>query len=430
MQKKLKLVVFLSLWTLIVIHSCKPSDTSPPVVTIERPNDGQQVSAEDTILVRATITDNERIEQWLVTLTDAHFAGIGQRIEFRPGGQHAQIELEYVIPAILESGTYYLRVSATDGESGTNQFAKLHVSGIPRERIGLVAIVESGGQYAARYRPDSAGWITIADLGPEFAGAGISSETQRLVTGGSELEPMRVFDLNTMLPVYQRTCNSALGDPCISTIASDGSSFFMGKYEGRLASWSAAGQLELDFALHEFRYPRSLYFQDNRIFCEEYSTTGPNHHWTSYHASNGAPIQEILLEGSFVGAFPVAPNQTLIVTNHQGMGRLRYYFFNENGYQLPIPGPNGPISSAVQISGNKYFYGQPDGIYSIDLSLTNNLLFKPGVSPMIMRYDDLGNELLAASETLIRAYDASSGDLRYTSAPGGNIVDFFVWYTR
>ncbi len=430
MQKTIKIRVILSVLALIVIHSCTPSESSPPVVTIELPSDGLAIEAGDTLLVRATAMDDEQIAKWTVTLTDEFFVPTGTRIKFQPSGKNVQIELDYPIPIDLTSGIYYLLVSATDGESSTNAFSKLNATGVPRERLGLVAIVESGGQYIARVRPQGAGWSTIADLGSEFIAAGLSSATQRLVTSGTETEPMRVFDLNTNSTVYERTCSSAPGDPCISTSATDGEAFFMGKHEGRISSWNAAGQLELDFPLPEFRYPRSLYFQDGHIFVEEWSTATPNRHWSSYNAENGVPQQEILLEGSFLAAFPVAPNQMLIATNHQGVGKIRYYFYNENGYQLPIPGPSGPISTIAQRSSTTYYYGQSDGIYSIDLSSTNNLLFKPVVEPDLMQYDDINNELVCAIGNIIIGYDADSGAQLYLTPPGGNVVDVFVWYSR
>lgn len=430
MQKKLKIPVILSVWALIVIHSCTSPDATPPVVTIELPGDGMFIDAGDTILVRATAMDDEQIEKWTVTLTDEFFIPTGDRIEFQPSGKNVQIELEYPIPIDLASGLYYLRVSATDGESNTNAFSQLNATGIPRERLGIVAVVESGGQYTAKYREEGSGWQTLGSLGDEFSGADVSSATQRFIAGGVEMEPMRVFDLNTMLPVYERSCSSAPGDPCIATVATDGDHFYMGKHEGRITSWSASGQLQLDFPLPEFRFPRSIYFQDDHIFVEEWSTTNPNRHWSAYNANNGVPQQELLLEGSFVDAFPVSSNQTLIVTNHQGVGKIRYYFYDQNGYQLPIPGPSGPIDAIAQRSSTQYYYGQSDGIYSLDLSNTNNLLFKPGVQPSAMAYDDIRNELLCAVGTVIFGYDADSGAQLYVTAPGGNVVDLFLWYSR
>lgn len=430
MQKTLKIAFFLSLFALIVFHSCTPDDKTPPVVEIELPSDGAFVDAGDTVLIKATATDDEQITRWVITMTDNAFIPIGPRIEFEPSGKIVQIETEYPIPIDLASGTYYIRVSASDGEATTNAFSQLNLTGIPKDRLGLVAIVESNGNYSAKYRMDGQAWQTIADLGNEFVGAELSSEAQRLVTSGWETEPFRVFDLNTMLEVYLRDCQSAPGEPCVSAVATDGEYFFMGMREGRARSWSASGQLDSDFTTPEFRYPRDFHFQDNRIYTVERSFADNFQRWASYNADNGFPLQEIMINGSYVDAFPVTTNQTLMISNENGLGQMRYYFYVENGFQLPIPGPTGTIQAAAQHTPEKYFYAQSDGIYSIDLSSTNNLLFKGGISAEHLAYDGVTNELVAAYGNVIIGYDANDGGQRYLTSPGGEVQAVFVWFTR
>ena len=428
MQKKRKIFAFLSLLALIVIHSCSSSDTSPPIVSITDPSENQIVDAGDTIPVRAQITDDQKITYWEVRLTDENFAPLGETFSASPDSKTANVNLLYPIPSGLENGTYYIRVRADDEESTANQYVKLNINEVAQERLGLIAIVESAGNYQAKYWLNGGSWVLLADLGTDFSGAGFSSATDQLVTGNIA-DLLSVYDLVSGQLAYTQNCIAAPGFPCITAIGNDGQFNYMGMEEGRLRRYSASGALSLDAALMEFRIPQSLYFQNDRIFIYETQRAGSSSFWTSYNINNGISIQEVLLPGVPVAAFEQGPNTTMMFLNDQGVGSIRRYQFSTNGFEAALPGPNGVINSAASKNANTYFFSQPDGIYSLDYSTSNTLMFKAGVSPDVMVYDNIGDELIVGEGVFIRAYDSGSGTLNYSTLPGGQVIKLFVWYS-
>lgn len=429
MQKKRKIFAFLSLFVLIVIHSCKTSDSSPPMVFISAPSENQIVDAGDTIKAQAQITDNENISYWEVRLANEQFAPLGEVFSDEPNTTGANINVDYPLPSNIAPGTYYIRFRADDDEATTNQYVKLNVNASQRNRVGLVAVVENGGQYSVKYWLNGGTWILLDHLGSNFGGSGFSSQTQQFVTG-DVFGDLSVYDLTTGQLAYTKPCAAAPGFPCIQAVASDGQYNYMALEEGRIRRYTREGALSLDAGLLEFRIPQLFYFQDNRIFIFETERTGSSTFWTSYNGNNGVSIQEHLLPGTPVAAFSQGPGTTLMFLNSQAGGAIRRYQFDSNGFEASLPGPSGPILSAAAKNPNQFFFSQPDGIYSLNYSTSNILLFKASTEPQVMTYDDIGDELVVGDGAEIIAYSASSGDLNYSTTPGGNVVNLFVWYTE
>ena len=429
MQKKRKIFAFLSLFVLIVIHSCKTSDSSPPLVSISAPSDNQIFDAGDTIKVQAQITDNENISYWEVRLTDEQFAPIGEVVSGRPNSTQASINIDYPLPLGNPPGTYYIRIRADDDEATTNQYVKLNINASPRDRIGLVAVVENGGQFSVKYWLNGGSWILLDNLGSNYIGSGFSSQTQQFAAG-DVFGDLSVYDFSSGQLAYTKPCIAAPGFPCIKAVANDGQYNYMALEEGRMRRYNRLGALSLDVALLEFRIPQGFYFQDDRIFIYETDQTSSSGFWTSYNGNNGASIQESVLPGIPVAVFSQSPGTTLMFLNSQAGGAIRRYQFGSNGFEAALPGPKGPILSAASKSSNQFFFSQPDGIYSLNYSTSNTLLFKAAIEPQVMTYDDIGDELIVSDGMVISAYSASSGDLNYSTSPGGNVINLFVWYTE
>lgn len=129
------------------ILSCRPEvDDIPPTLTVNFPSDGATYDVLDTIVVSVDVTDNEAVRFVLTELITAD----GQLV--LPGHQEAvcsngaSLTFGYPVDDIhIESGDYYLRISADDGTQKRTAFIELSLFEVPLSFDAYYWIQDGGG---------------------------------------------------------------------------------------------------------------------------------------------------------------------------------------------------------------------------------------------------------------------------------------------
>ncbi|MGQ9847033.1 MAG: hypothetical protein ACUVQP_05970, partial [Bacteroidales bacterium] len=148
----------LMLFSLIFsILACKKKDLNEaPSLNLYLPVENFTIQSVDTFQVKAVASDdNANNLRLTVYLADFNLQSVSVTNVYNFSGNFANLDILYILnERWLESGVYYLVVTASDGELLTRKFVKLYLSSIPKKIIGYVVGINSG-QYCDIYIGDT-----------------------------------------------------------------------------------------------------------------------------------------------------------------------------------------------------------------------------------------------------------------------------------
>ena len=132
--------------TTIVIGSCKKdTDEQAPIIQIESPNAGQVITLPDTLLILANISDDRQVKSVRVSIVDEENVSRGPVFINTYSSPIVNFNIGFLIEDLsLESGSYSLQVTASDGENETKVFIPIVLIEIPKQFLGLVYSREQG----------------------------------------------------------------------------------------------------------------------------------------------------------------------------------------------------------------------------------------------------------------------------------------------
>lgn len=168
---------------IIFLSSCKEEkDSQYPTVSITSPSELSNYRVLDLLPIKASIQDNEIIKSVTITLFNS-----GTRIQaetpviFYPNAPTFDLDFQYQISdSLLNSGEYYLKITADDGENQLSGFKTINVIGIPKRRLGFVAEIELNGSSSLYYINENGGSSSIQLLGSELKSIDIDNYHQNL----------------------------------------------------------------------------------------------------------------------------------------------------------------------------------------------------------------------------------------------------------
>ncbi len=239
MPKSLSVILHLIIIGLI---SCKKEkDTNAPSIHIHQPADGASYFYFSLIPVGAHIKDDKTIERVEIEVTDQLNRKYLLTDPVFPGSK--DYELSISIPhddLYLESGTYFIRITADDGENRTTAYREIQLFEAPRQLLKTMAIRPNGSITSV----DSVGvnsvwpWFNMDG----FDHCGINSRTKELVVSDNLQHHISVYDLADQIPLPQTTFDIISG-ATTSAYALDEElrEFYFGMSNGEIVKFGQTG---------------------------------------------------------------------------------------------------------------------------------------------------------------------------------------------
>ncbi|MCK5872901.1 MAG: hypothetical protein KAG26_08745, partial [Methylococcales bacterium] len=150
-NKRINFLVLI--WLALCVISCKKEIISFPVVNILQPVENTAYKVGDTLLVEAIVND-DNLRKVEMTLVDDNFLPVQLPINVSIGASPFQFTREFYISNLeLETGRYHIRVKAWNDNNYASGFKAIHVSGIPKERLGWNIAMEDQNETQVNFYP-------------------------------------------------------------------------------------------------------------------------------------------------------------------------------------------------------------------------------------------------------------------------------------
>jgi outer membrane protein assembly factor BamB len=354
-----------SLFALVLLGGCrKDTVNGTPHVHITAPADGAGISVPDTLLVTVEATDDIGLTQVAITLLNAQNIPVTASASASVSGTSATRTLAMpLLSEHLESGTYTLLATASDGSLTGTDFQQLQVTGAPLRLRAVYTLVQAGAGTVALYRTDSLGQTGLATSWPmDLAGAAISSESQRLFVAGGATGNLLALHPDDASTAWQLPNQSSIGAPWFTSVdlGADGL-LYVGMDNGTLRGYETedgGGAFTATLA-DQYRTVQAVTVGSLVLSAERHFVT-QERRLAIYYRSSGALQQAQALGLDPVGIFDRGDDHVLLFGNQDGQGHVQDRSIPDGGGWEPYTWPSS-ITAVAQLGNGSWLVALASG---------------------------------------------------------------------
>lgn len=316
---------------LLSLSGCKKDkvDGKQPHIAFEEPGAGEAFSYLDEIPITATVKDETQIQHIRIQITNSANQAFLQSIEYNEVGNEKQIQTYLTHDDLyLDSGVYYVKITASDGENESIGFREITINEAPTILKRIYVVKSSGAQTQIDTLSNSvaSSFLTL----PHAYDMGEINSRHNIWLVNEE-DRMHVLQADTGTELYNEFHNTS----DVSETVSDafGHSIFTGTVDGYVFKTDRYGLTSI-FTHQPNQTINNLLATENYLFAD--MTNLPQTVRTLYvfQKNTGAFIQSIQVDFDMKELIYLG-NENLLLTvgNESGEGVLKYYnrqtnFFN------------------------------------------------------------------------------------------------------
>ncbi len=413
---------------LLLLQACRnrDEDNQAPAIQVESPSVGSIFYYLNTINVRANVLDNKQIELITLEITDSENIRFLEPKEFYPSSN--VFDINYTIThnnLYLPSGTYYVKITATDGENESMVFREIQLIEAPRvlERT-FVARSLVGTTTIDTLHNNSL--MQCIDYSQQYLYGGIDSRTQQLVVCSDEPSSLLSFSypefqpLSTSFPPTNETITAFFHDK-------KHQSFFWGTQQGNLWRTNASGtQL---FTSTGNAPVRTIGAHSNYILAE---TEGITNNYIHVIRNDNGIIETVLsFNWELKGIIELQSenNRVLLIGNENNASRFSWLNLNTGAFNEVFNFyDSSPVLSVCDGSGNDFYTVHANGLAHYS-NVLDNYTINAALVPTKLVHDDLQHVLFAVNQDELLLLNETGQNILQTIATPG-ILDVWLKYNK
>lgn len=405
----------------------KESDSKPPVIVISSPSEGDTFYYLNTIIVHAEISDDSRLDKIIVEVTNSANTRFLESYAINPEDRTQTVHWTTALDDLyLESGTYFIKITASDGENESIEFQEIQLIGAPRI-LERVCIIRADGATTAVDTLQGNVPVAWFNDPSNYAFGGIDSRTNHLVMCGtdpSQLRSLAYPDLQTLngtAPLNSAVFNAFFHDRIDHK-------FYWGDTQGQLfvtdrTSTRLFSPSPLAGSIH------AIAANTNKLIVA--STAGSSTYLNVFAKTGSLPELSITADWSINALHPLGSDNQLIVLGgiKNGVGHFAYLNLNtgaiNENFNFYEP---SPVRSIAAAEGDNFYALQDAGLVRYNGNFSSYIM-NTELHPTAMIYDELNQTLWTTDATGVRLMNVSlSNELLFVPANG--IKDVWLKYNK
>jgi hypothetical protein len=383
----------------------KDTDGKAPMIELTSPVDNHMYNAFDDIPVIGTVYDDVQLTYVRIQLIDQNMIPVLPGIQLTPIGNTFTLNHAYTIDdVLLESGTYYLQVQASDGVQATNKFVKLSVTEAPRKLKYVVAVTQNATQLNI-VKIDSSFQITpLVSVSSDYLGSGVCNDYGLFYLGGSYTGDINVYDMTTWLKVWEVPVTLNPPFAWFTGMEVTGEFLRVGYRSGKYEKYNRYGNQTMSINTTTTWAPRKFCLISNKMVTEEKSMSGPENILEVRWEYSSAITGDYFISEDVVGMRAVDEENLVYVTNNASAQSTLYYF-NINILAAISPASMGSGKAyGVYPRGTYVMVTHEQGVYFFNpttLSFSNTL-YEPKTKAAF--FDETQGLLITGRHNLVKYF--------------------------
>lgn len=411
---------------LLCLFSCKPKDEIPPTVIINYPAEGSIYNVFDTVVTTFQLTDETQLISATAEIVDENFIPITPETTLEATSQSAEFVLT---DKLLETGDYYVLVTAFDGTNETRAFRKIKIIALPKERKAIYVATSSGSgqdqvQFVDSLLQNSVVWVSP---GQDVFQLCINSKYDQLSLVGRYNPGLITYNLLSESILWQDNAFGASQVPRFTNVYCYESSVYASFYDRELRGYNLGGSLTFNLATGNF-VPETVFRTGNYLLIENNLVGDERFFMDVYSAQTNAFLRQREFDIDIVSICTLDDELVLLFGNDGNQARVFQYEVASDSWWEPRQLPAGKLIKAVGLEAGNFAIAHENGLYFYTYS--PNYLNQLNAQ----KYNDLAYDV--GRNTIVAAHSNMLEELTVVGQPVGmialsdSIVSFDIHYTR
>lgn len=420
---------------LSILNSCKKDeDTESPRISISSPYENTIYNVFDVVSVQASVSDNKQLESVSVGLLDAQMNVAYISVPATITSPSTNINVSYYLDDIhLESGIYYIKVTASDGENNINAYKKIQINAVPKalKKVFLVTKPSSVQTNISYVDSTFSNIVPYQSFSGDHIGSSVSSYFQQMYSCGNYTGAFRSIDLSNNAVKFTVPCVQSVY-PYFTGYLGFEKTVYVSFYSGMLRGYDHNGNIVYSAAANSGHYVQNFTFSGGYLLAEQVDQQTAARVLTS-HQTTGVGYQQLGLTQDVV-AFCEKNNENMFVFgNVSGQATIQLFDRNANNLWNPYPFSlaTGALLSAVKIDSNTFLLGHSNGtIYKYQYQPSSVTTYLSGYVAKQLIYDDLNDDVYIVEDNALTRVYYSSGGVHNSVSSSETILSASLLFNR
>lgn len=382
---------------ILLAFACRKKENDIPQVSISEPNNLSSFAYQDYIYLKGDVKDSDEIRQIKVELLNLNLQSTGIQNtkainELNPDFNIA-LELDDIH---LETGNYYVKVTALDEEGFGSEYLEISYQGAQRVRTGIIGVFESGGSYSIdTLNTSSSNWTSLISSNDSILDFEVQSYDQYIFwsTSNSDLSSRGLSVTNPdwnkagtfMSPSYDFQFLELVGKvENLGSTRSDGSVQIYNSFGGGILLYPP---FQNGFKTLTFLKTDNSMFS----FVENFQTLERK---MIHYSSVGIVSQNYNPQMDVRRIYKVDNNELLLFGNENATAKLKVHYISGGGFYEPYSISGKSFIAVEELSNQFFLLLLSDGLYTYNYS-NNNLLQISASDYSGIAYDEVNNVIAA-----------------------------------
>ena len=417
------------------MFSCKKdNDESGPKITFNTPVENQTFNVYDYVTVNATVTDETKITEVSVSLLDANENYAHVSIPVSVSSPSMTVNLQYYLDNIhLETGFYYIKISASDGKNDSHKYQKIYLIAVPKA-LQTVYVVSNTGSFVTNLSTMDASFSTIVPyhtFSGDYLASSISSYYQEAYMCGNYTGNFTGHLLSYNIPKFT-IAPSVSANPYFTGYYNDDIHTYVSSYDGNIKGYDYQGSVFYATTSVSGYYAQHLCFNSGYMIAEEKDLSSSAKKLVTYFAT-GSQEKNCALSQDVVQFCEKDATNVFLFGNVSGQATIQLFDRTANNIWNPYPFAlaTGSLLSVLQIDSDTYLLGHSNGtIYKYQYSIGSVTTFMTGYTAVKLKYDDVNNRLYVVEANKVSVFNMATLGLVNSVNSAENILDVHLVYNR
>ena len=425
MGSKILLLSVISI-TILTFACKKESDENPPTIEVFKPVKNSSYNTFDTIPIKALLKDDIGLKFASAELQDANLVTVLPPSSFTLHTSEYQMNTSLIINNIhLNSGKFYILITAKDKLNTTRSFTEIHVNGLPFIVKGYM-VYESLEEQVELHNyfngTDSVKWVKE---GP-FKDGLLDNYHQQ---AGYLQQPDGPFFTHPLFPLFNPwELPPSQGGITFCRAQPDEVGIQIGYKDGTLAIFIEEGNLRKTYQSDQDYYPALSLLNGNNVIIWQVKNNPDQNRIEVFFAAGGLR-QVSAYNPHIINLVNKSEHEIFIGANENGSGILQTYnldnglFFDNHDFT------DNPIVALCRGKEGVVFIATDQGIYKYD---TNSQSVPSPISNLLaihLEWDLVNQVLVITTENeLIVLNSLWSPILTYPL--NGEPEELMIWYSK
>ncbi len=415
--------------------SCKKDiDETGPVIKVNTPFENQSFNVYDYVAVNASITDDTRLTAVSVSLLNANegFAHVSVPVPITSPSM--TLNLQYLLDNIhLETGIYYIKISATDGENNSNVFQKIYLIEIPKQLKKIFLVSKSASTQTNLSNIDS----TFSSITPfhsfsgDYLSSSISSYYQQAYMCGNFSGNFTGHSLLYNSPKFT-VAAIVSPNPYFTGYFNTDRYSYVSRYDGNIKGYDYSGAVFYSATAIAGYYSKNICFNDGHLIAEEKEIFSTSKKLVTYFPT-GSQEKNCPLAQDVLQLCEKNSSNVFVFGNIGGQATIQLFDRINNNLWSPYPFPlaSGSLLCVLQLDSDTYLLGHSNGIiYKYQYSMNSVTSYLSGYTAVKMKFDEVNNRLYVVEANQVSSFDYSTLALVNSINSSETILDLHFLYNR